>query len=219
MDVIIVSKTHMSSAACVGGLAANGRFIRLLDENGYNQSTDTDFEVRQVWSIEYNERPNPISPHVEDVLIQSKTLKGTLKNERTMLQMVQKFKAPIWRGSPDILFDGCLLWTDNGSGYVSIDGNVPEYSVGFWIPDRNLTKRIFYEKIRYNYPNTNGWRSLPFVGFEESVEVIPAGTLVRVSLARWWDRNGETEDRCSLQLSGWYDLLQIEEDEEDDLPF
>lgn len=221
MDVIIVSKTHMSNAACVGGLAANGKFLRLLDQNGYNQQTDTDFKVRQVWSIEYQERPNLKSPHVEDVLVVTKTLKGTLKNELTMLRMVERFKAPIWRGGTDILFDDCLLWTDNGSGYISIDGDIPEYSVGFWIPDRSLTKRIFYEKVRYNYPNTNGWRSLPFVGFQKAIEVIPAGTLLRVSLARWWDTNGKTEDRCSLQLSGWYELSAKEEikEEDDDLPF
>ena len=88
MDVIIVSKTHMSNAACVGGLAANGKFLRLLDQNGYNQQTDTDFKVRQVWSIEYQERPNPKSPHVEDVLVVTKTLKGTLKNETFCLMIV-----------------------------------------------------------------------------------------------------------------------------------
>ena len=136
-----------------------------------------------------------------------------------MLQIVERFNAPIWRGSPDILFDNCLLWTDNGSGYVSEEGEIPAHSVGFWIPDRDLSKRIFYERVRYNYPNINGWRSLPYVGFEDSVETIPAGTLVRVSLARWWDRNGETEDRCSLQLSGWYDLPQTEEDDDYELPF
>ncbi len=45
MDVIIVSKTHMSSAACVGGVLANGRFVRLLNSEGYNQDSDTDLEV------------------------------------------------------------------------------------------------------------------------------------------------------------------------------
>ena len=64
---------------------------------------------------------------------------------------------------------------------------------------------------------------MPYVGFEEAVETIPAGTLVRVSLARWWDTNGTTEDRCSLQLSGWYGLPEEEAEayisEEDDLPF
>jgi hypothetical protein len=220
MDVLIVSKTHMSNASCVGGIAINGRSVRLLDENGYNQPTNTDFQVRQVWNIEFRERPNPAAPHLEDVLVVSRELKGTLKDDLTMHQIVERFDVPVWRGSPDGLFNNFLLWTNNGSGYISRDGQIPSQSVGFWIPDRDLTKRIFYERVRYNYPNINGCRSLPYVGFDRAIDVIPSGTLVRVSLARWWDRNGETEDRCALQLSGWYDLPQKHDEEEvDDLPF
>lgn len=220
MDVIIVSKTHMTTAACVGAISTNGKYLRLLNDGGYNQPIDTEFEVRQVWDIEFETRQDIRAPHVEDVIITSKNLKGTLKDELTMLNIVERFKAPVWSGSPDVLFDGILQWTDSGSGYVSEEGEVPNHSVGFWIPDRNLTKRIFYEKVRYNYPKTNGWRSLPYVGFENAIETIPANTLVRVSLARWWDTNGTTENRCSLQLSGWYDLPKNDGNvEEDDLPF
>lgn len=233
MDVIIVSKTHMSNAACIGALATNGKYIRLLNEGGYNQPIDTEFEVRQVWEIEFEERINKKPPHIEDVIIKSKKLKGTLKEELTMLQMVQRFNAPIWKGSPDTLFDGLLNWTNNGSGYINEVGGIPRHSVGFWISDQPLKRHILsgqrddgseWKSTRYNYPNVNGWRNLPYVGFEESIEIIPAGTLLRVSLARWWDTNRTTEDRCSLQLSGWYDLSEpkpsnVVEDEDDDLPF
>jgi hypothetical protein len=42
MEVIIVSKTHMSNAACVGGLVlSNNRYVRLLNPGNYNQPTDT----------------------------------------------------------------------------------------------------------------------------------------------------------------------------------
>lgn len=218
-QIIIVSKTHMTSAACIGALATNGKYIRLLNEGGCNQPVDTEFEVRQVWEVEFEERTDKKPPHIEDVIIKSKKLKGTLKDELTMLKIVQKFNASIWRGSPDVLFDGLLQWTDSGSGYVSDNSSIPNNSVGFWIPDKDLTKNIFYEKVRYGYPKTANWRSLPYVGFEEAVEVIPAGTLVRVSLARWWDTNGTTEDRCSLQLSGWYDLKTKKKEDNDDLPF
>jgi ATP-dependent DNA helicase RecQ len=45
-----------------------------------------------------------------------------------------------------------------------------------------------------------------FVGFQEPVEVIPAGTLLRVSLAHWWRprEDADVEPRCYVQLSGWY---------------
>ena len=221
MDVIIVSKTHMANAVCVGALGFDGRSYRLLDENGYNQPHDTQFEIRQIWDIYFRERQNPTPPHTEDILVYSKKLTGTVKRELTMLDLINRFNVSVWRGSPDILFDDCLLWTNNGSGYITIESQIPNRSTGFWIPDKDLTKRIFYDRVRYNYPNVNDWKSLPYVGFEESVEIIPADTLVRVSLARWWDRNGETENRCALQLSGWYDLTEsyTDYDTDGDLPF
>lgn len=204
--IIIVSKTHMTNAACVGGITTNGKYVRLLNVGGNNQPKNTDFEVGQFWDIEYVERTNLLPPHIEDIIITSKKLVGTLKKERTMLQTVQLYGATIWKGSPDKLFDNSLRWTDNGSGYISDKSDIPNNSVGFWIPDRNLTKRVYYDKVRYSYPIPIGWRSLPYVGFDSAVEVIPAGTLLRVSLARCWDTDGSTEYRCSLQLSGWYNL-------------
>lgn len=38
MKVLIVSKTHMNTGVCVGGITFDGRFVRLLDNNGHNQS-------------------------------------------------------------------------------------------------------------------------------------------------------------------------------------
>lgn len=225
MDVIIVSKTHMSNAACVGAISGNGKFVRLLDENGYNQDIGTSLKIGDVWTINYQERPNKTTPHIEDILVSNMTFKFSFNSIREMITYLkEKLKIKIWRGSPDILFDGKLNWTNSGSGYINKENGICENSVGFWISDRDLTKRIFYEKTRYNYPNINGWRSLPYVGYGTEVDIIPAGTLIRISLARWWDTNGTTEERCSLQLSGWYDLPETPQQnnhivEEDDLPF
>lgn len=36
MKVLIVSKTHMNTGVCVGGITFDGRFVRLLDNNGHN---------------------------------------------------------------------------------------------------------------------------------------------------------------------------------------
>ena len=67
------------------------------------------------------------------------------------------------------------------------------------------------------------WINIPFVGFQSPIGLIPANTLVRVSLARWWANNND-EERCYLQLSGWYDVPQpspskIDEFDDLDLPF
>jgi hypothetical protein len=220
MDVIIVSKTHMSSATCVGGVLANGRFVRLLNSDGYNQDSDTDIEVADVYTITFSERTEKTPPHVEDILVHSMEHKFTFSSIDKMVEyLTEKLKVKIWKGSTEVLFDGNIQWTNGGSGYISESGEIPDNSVGFWIPDSDLSRKDYNEKVRYSYPIR--WRNISYVGFQNPVDKIPAGTLVRVSLARWWSPS-EDEERCYLQLSGWYGLPEPtteDNDGEDDLPF
>lgn len=216
--ILILSKTQMNNnQVCVGGLTLKGRYVRLLDEHGNNQPENTDLAPKQAWEIEFDERHNNIPPHVEDILIHTRIRIGKLKDKVTIKDFIEKRNIPIWRGHPDELFDKLIQWTPNGSGYIDRDGGIPEHSVGFWISDRNLNKKD-YNGIRYQYPSSVGWRSIKFKGLEEPVEVIPAGTLIRVSLARWHSFDDDEQPKCWLQLSGWYDI-GVHSDEEDDLPF
>jgi len=222
MDVIIVSKTRMSSAACVGGVLANGKFVRLLNSDGYNQDSDTELKIGDVWTIEFEERNEKKPPHIEDVLVSSMTFKFSFDSISKMITYLkEKLKVKIWRGSTEVLFDGKIQWTNGGSGYISETGGIPENSVGFWIPDQDLLRKDYNEKVRYSYPIR--WRNISYVGYQDPVDKIPANSLVRVSLARWWSPNEEDEERCYLQLSGWYDLPEPKQDnkvdENDDLPF
>jgi|SRR5699024_6903516 len=220
MDVIIVSKTHMTKAACVGGVLANGRLVRLLRSNGNNPDSDTELKVGDVYRISFSERREIRPPHVEDILINSMEYKFSFSTIEKMVEyLTDKLKINIWRGSPEALFDRKLQWTNGGSGYIPESGEIPDNSVGFWIPDKDLIRNDYNEKVRYRYPIR---RNIPFVGFQNPVNKIPAGTLVRVSLARWWSKN-EDEQRCYLQLSGWYGLPESEEEtndyDDDDLLF
>lgn len=208
MDVLILSKTHMNNGkCCIGGITDSGRHVRLLTLTGENQPENTDLNPRQVWEVEFAERPNMTPPHVEDVLVSSRNLKGHLKDEVTILELIKQRNIQIWRGSPDFLFDGKIQWTNGGSGFINSE-SIPEHSVGFWISDKDLLKKEF-NGIRYIYSNHNSWRSLKFVGFQTAVDKLPKGTLLRVSLARWWQQDENTEERCYLQLSGWYDFNEI----------
>ena len=90
MDVIIVSKTHMSNAACVGGVAGNGRFVRLLNKNGYNQDVDTSLKIGDVWTIEFVERPNKRAPHIEDILVTNMTFKFSFDSIKKMVEYLKK---------------------------------------------------------------------------------------------------------------------------------
>lgn len=192
----------MSNSICIGGVLANGRFVRLLKSDGQNQDIDTDIEVGDVYEIKFSERENKKPPHIEDVLVHSIEYQYCASSIRTMVKVLKEdLKVKIWRGGIDELFDGHLHWTNSGSGYISESGRIPQNSVGFWMPDKDLKRRDYNERVRYSYPLN--WRNISFVGLQNPVDLIPAGTLVRVSLARWWSPN-EDEERCYLQLSGWY---------------
>lgn len=200
-DVLIVSKTHMSSGICVGGLILrDNRYVRLLDRGNKNQPNDTDFEIGTVWSINFINRASLTPPHIEDIIILNKNF---VKNIDDISSFLLGISLIDWEGHIDTLFGGKIKWTQKGSGFID-ETNLPSQSVGFWKTDKELIKNESYGKIRYDYPNGDNLRSLKFVGLIPAIEIIPSGTLLRISLARWWNNDGDTENRCYLQLSGWY---------------
>jgi hypothetical protein len=204
MDVIIVSKTRMANNfICVGGILANSKYVRLLPSDGGNLDADSAFQIGDVYSIEFDtQRSRMKAPHLEDILVTEQSYKFSFSSKYEMIKyLVQELNIEIWRGCPETIFNGDLQWSSNGTGYISENGRIPNQSVGFWIPDRDLIRNDLNKKIKYWY--LPGWKNISFVGFQEPVAKIPAGTLIRVSLARWW-KSGSRESRCHLQISGWY---------------
>jgi len=156
--------------------------------------------VGQIWNIDFQPAQNLVAPHVEDVLVSRQVFVETQSNMRNhLLSSVAR-----WQGGIDQLFGGLLGYTLNNNGYVSQGRGVPPQSTGFWIPDRDLTLRD--DGKHYDYSHGLVTRGLAYVGEVNPLPVVPAGTLVRVSLARWWRPDGvvDLEERCYGQLSGWY---------------
>ena len=73
-----------------------------------------------------------------------------------------------------------------------------------------ITKNRFSneQKTKYDYRDSTGkWYHITYVGIDKLPDTIPAGSLIRLSLAHWWHpENTDTVDRCFLQLSGVYNL-------------
>lgn len=199
MEVLIVSKTHMKTAACVGGLVLDSNEnVRLLNTGGRNQPIDTEFDVGDVWDIEFSVRTQIDRPHVEDVIVSASTYRRSRKNIATLIRQRNLID---WNGPVDSIFDGHLSWTASGSGYVEPNCEGLDCSVGFWVSDQDLVRRDFYG-VRYRYPMNTSYRNVKFVGNQEPLDTIPAGTILRVSLSRAFLTNGI--NGCWLQLSGWY---------------
>ena len=201
MKVLIVAKTHMAGAFCIGGLARDtNQNIRLLQADGLQQPVDTPYEVGQVWEIEFTPSDHIRPPHLEDVLVSQHVHLGKVSNIKgTLLDRV-----PVWRGEVKNIFEGLIQLTEARSGYISAKTGVPTQSVGFWLIDRTLTETEYRQKVRYYTADYS--LKIPYVGVAEPVDQLQAGTLLRVSLSRWWAPYDKTniEERCYLQLSGWY---------------
>ena len=205
-QVLIVSKTKMGkNGACIGGITIPDlKSVRLMNKDGSYHKVDTEFEVGQLWEMGFKSALVLTPPHYENVLIKSENLLS-VGNEIKDLIDNKKLNAIVSKGDPSQLFEGLLGWTGNGHGYISKAGGIPDHSTGFWITNKNLS----YVSPYYVYTIKKGFfkinRGFKYVGFADPIPVIPAGTKIRISLAKWWrPDNIEIEERCYLQLSGWY---------------
>lgn len=201
MKVLILSKTHIGNDhACVGGVTVDSlQYIRLMTGIRQYQSADTAFEIGEIWNVKFKETPD-VPPHIEDVIIAGD---AEHVDDISVSKFIKEKGIRIWNGSVNKLFDGCLNFLENNKAYISKD-NIPSHSIGFWISNKDLRlqKAVWDGKVRYRYINDEV--DMSYVGFTEPIKTIPKGTLLRVSLAKWFTPTNRPHG-CYLQLSGWYD--------------
>ena len=201
MRITILARTRMGGGrVCVGGMSEAGESFRLMSSVCGYHNKSAPFQVGQAWEIRHHKCEHLEPPHLEDVAIDVAKLIDTTEELR---KFVLERAAP-WKGGIDRIFDGKLQFTGSGSGYISHGGGLPSSSTGFWIPDRDLR---FEDDPRQMYSPEGDRRHVAYVGTAQPMPVIPSGSLVRVSLAKWWkpqDAEASLELRCYAQLSGWY---------------
>ncbi len=206
MRVVIVAKTRMRHGVCIGGLVEDSaRSVRIMPSGSYCNPSGTPFNVGDIWELDLKPKPGSKPPHVEDQEFTKKKKVGRIPNLGKWILS----KVDPWEGGPDVLFDGKLYYRPGGTAFVSTT-EVSHCSTGFWVLPAELEYDPFItvDTKKQRYSLAGAWTLiLPFVGFQKPVSTIPAGTLVRLSLARPW--TGPTappgeDQRHSLQLSGWY---------------
>ena len=199
--ILIVSKTRMKNGVCVGGIdESTGELIRLHNARGGNLTHDAPYEIGDRWEINVERAWNVRTiPHIEDkqtVPIRKinnvgiKGIESFIRSHHMGNRLIQ--------GSLRDTFEGCLLFFRN-KNFINRN-KIPSFSTQFWITDKDLVYCNLLKPHYYSY----GDIKIKFVGFQNPITIIPAGTLIRLSLANWWNGDGSGEDRCYLQLSGWY---------------
>jgi ATP-dependent DNA helicase RecQ len=203
MRVLIVAKTRRGAGACIGGIAVDGKSVRLVAADAAtNERAGLEYEVGEVWEVDSAPDPHIKPPHVENIIVyHARRLKPAADVEKAIL----RFMPPV-TGGPEKLFEERLQALPSGTLYIAERTGLPSRSTMFWRPDQPLALDYEGKRIRYRYPTDDGGRTVTFVGFQEPVDAIPAGTLLRVSLAHWWrpSEKPDEELRCYVQLSGWF---------------
>ncbi len=203
MKVLIVAKTRQGHGACVGGITFEGRSVRLIPAVGdTHDGANMEYNVGEVWEVEATPIDPLVPPHVENILVHRAQRMGPMSAPERFIER----HMPALVGGPEKLYEGLLQRTAGGKLVIVEPSGVPAFSTTFWRPDQPLTREEGSKRLRYRYPTPDGGCTLTFVGFQEPVEVIPAGALVRVSLSHWWrpDDRPNDELRCHGQLSGYW---------------
>ena len=198
--VVIVSRTRMGSGVCVGGLTRDTcANVRLLpDEAVHAHPDDAPYRIGDVWDLDLEKPVAVCPPHVEDMIVR----RGRRVAVQTGLDFWLREHVEPWEGDASTLFDGALQQTASGTAYVG-HADLPTSSVGFWLPGKPLALEA--ARPRYRTTLDGAPISVAYVGCELAATEIPAWTLVRVSLARWYSPGGDAFEGCWLQISGWYE--------------
>lgn len=203
MKVLVVAKTRMGSGACIGGISLEGQSVRLVAANAAtHEQAGLEYGVGEVWEVNATPAPRLIPPHVENVIVTERRRLGPMTDP---IPFIERFMPPR-AGGIEALYEGLIQTTPAGVLFISARAGIPSFSTMFWRPVEPLARADDAKRIRYRYPTPAGGHTLTFVGFQEPLPAIPAGAIVRVSLAHWWrpETNPDMEERCFVQLSGWF---------------
>ena len=215
MRVLIVAKTRMGSGACIGAITEKGESVRLIPYNADpHDGANREYEVGDIWEISADPETSLIPPHNENIVVYKKQRLHTTKDTKDLVTAIELLMPPKV-GHPRELYEGLLRNTENGRLHVAKRSGIPFYSTTFWRTDQPLTLDTEKQRLRYRYPTENGGCTFTFAGFQEPIKTIPAGMLLRVSLAHWWrpEDRPEVEERCYAQISGWF-LEEITQEEQ-----
>ena len=206
--VIILGKTKIDKGwkRCIGAVGIyDHRSYRLLTEDRKNFPQDTKFEIGDIWDLELRHVSDIEPPHTEDHLV-LRAEKVPSTPFPAYLYIIKEIGAPVI--FPKQLFDGKLKFAQNNKAYIWPGNKGLDYSTGFWRFSKDLHLcHDKYGKARYAYcdndiscdlENEDLKLDVAYVGCEEAIDRIPAGSLLRFSLARWEGKP------CYLMLSGWF---------------
>jgi hypothetical protein len=195
-EVVIVGKTRAGKMVCVGALSLkDGVNMRLRDKKFPFWKSDVKFEIGQCFKLTYRKSSNLDNPHhSEDVTAVRNKLIGNMSNEEIVEHIRDKSRIVesedprfvfIYQGAESPMkFDGASIYAPEADITRLLS------SVGFWISPFDLVESSG------SYIGRN--MRIKYVGVALAVPVINSGTIIRLSTAGLWRRDGCDELRAYL---------------------
>ena len=131
----------------------------------------------EIWEIDLLDCPRQPRRMLKMFSSRATSASGLKKKPRDYLLA----RVDPWDGGIDEIYDGLVEYTGNHNGYISHSTGLPDRSTWFWTPDQDLELRE--DGTHYDYVDGFLPKGLSYKGEPEAPSSIPAGTLVRVSLA------------------------------------
>lgn len=224
-EILIIARTRMKHGnICVGAIDTGSfRFLRLMNSSGYAFTERAPFQVGETWEIGFVHQIGIIPPHVEDVRVFSMRRAGGNGGAGRWLR-ANADRMRLWSGPPHQLYDGALTFPRRlhadahrrpRAPYVERGDALPTCSLGLWVTDRLLVRReerreglprMRYECVGANEGNVS--MSVPHVGYGPTPLVLPPGSIVSLSLTRWWapPDTRHIPERCYVQICDVVDV-------------
>jgi hypothetical protein len=205
--VIVARSVHGKKGQHIELLAVDsevGSIVRVVEQVAFPPPRLEHFDVGEKWSLEFNVSSRTIPPRTETIVINRAQWVGEQEKLREFVQS----RVNVWKGGLTCLFNGALKFTHNGpwsgTAFVSKNGIIPQVSLGFWMPDRDLSLSPNSDDPHYIFEGEHQNIRIPYRGDPGPVKELPAGSLLCVSLMPWWKPSGPIEERSHLYICGCY---------------
>jgi len=201
-EVVIVGKTRAGKMVCIGALSLKSTTnMRLQNKRFPFWKSDVKFEIGQCYKLTYRVSTDDDNPHhTEDVTVVSNNRIGNMSSE-DIVEFIRDKCRIVESEDPRYVF--LYNGADSPMRFDSASIYTPESditrllnSVGFWICPFDLRESsgsYIGKHLRIKY-----------VGVAPAIPVIKSGTIIRLSTATLWQKDGCDERRSYLQISGWF---------------
>jgi len=189
---------------CIGGLSlGDAESFRLVRPDFPFWKSYDEFAIGKCYKIEYQLSQNRENPHhVENVVVTNRRHLHDM-TKQDIITFLRKYDLIVHSDDPRDVFSFTgvnhpIQYDRRFGKFYAVEQEVNRLlnSVGFWEYPGDLN----YVNKEYCGKNFR----IKYVGCEKAIDIIPRGTIIRLSTSGLWKSENIPEKRSYMQVSGWF---------------